>query len=970
LDASAYGSNGYSFAGSALSAGRTASAATDINGMLNLNNAALSVAGGSNSGTLTIGNGGLSLTGGTWNYAAYDKIDVGSGSLAITGVEYVSPLAQMDAGTYTLFTAANLPSGDPNSYLAMSGLNLNPSRQTYNFGTSGNAITLSVSGHAGNLRWTGGTNQTWDNHVSQSWFNTNSSSADVFYAGDNVTFNDTAGSANSNVAINDTVQPAAVVVSNTAVNYTFNGSGGIAGGTSLAKNGPGTLTINIGNTYTGATNLNAGILNANAVNALGTGPLNVSGGTVNLNYAQSVTSVAISNGLLNDGAINSLGTGALAVNSGTVNLNYSQSVSSVTIGSGLITVNDPGALGNGTLTINGGTLDNTSGNAVAAYAANAQAWNANFAFAGSNPLDLGAGGVSLSVSPTVTVSGTGSLTATGIITGVGQSLTKAGPGVLVLGGNNTYTGPTSVTGGTLLIQNPVATMSGTYSSAPGSTLAFSYDNGTVSQTSNIVISGSGTFQKVGGSRWFMNFTTFNMTGGTIDVEQGIFADSGHSTNFNNNKASLYVAAGATAEVNGNDWFVDALGGNGLVQLNYINNHTLVVGVNNGSGTFAGTINEGSGASGNHLFLAKNGTGTEVLTGAPVAGIPTATSSFNGSVTVNGGALVVAASASGNNTVLGNATSSGRTITANAGGTLLFAAPNALGTSFNSTNIPTLFITGGTVTNIDPLAGSAGSGAINNALNNVAFNNGVLTATTGQQAGYAAWNINGTIASSGTSLISTSDQVYGTVMLNSANGSAGTTTVNVSDGMLTISAPLVQSNQDGIVDALGKSGTGILLLTASNSYSGATSINSGTLQLGTGQSGQDGSIANTSSVADNAKLVYNLAGSQTANYAISGSGSLSMIGPGTLTLSGTNGYTGGTTVANGTLIATNSQAFADGSSLTVGNASAFSPAPVVPSPVVSASAAVSPVPEPGTMLLVVVGALAGFAVSRKKNGRRT
>ena len=73
------------------------------------------------------------------------------------------------------------------------------------------------------------------------------------------------------------------------------------------------------------------------------------------------------------------------------------------------------------------------------------------------------------------------------------------------------------------------------------------------------------------------------------------------------------------------------------------------------------------------------------------------------------------------------------------------------------------------------------GLVNNALNNVSLTNGVLTATTGQHGGYAAWNINGTITSSGNSLISTSDPVYGTVMLNSRwNRLLGLTTIDVAD----------------------------------------------------------------------------------------------------------------------------------------------------------------------------------------------
>jgi hypothetical protein len=82
--------------------------------------------------------------------------------------------------------------------------------------------------------------------------------------------------------------------------------------------------------------------------------------------------------------------------------------------------------------------------------------------------------------------------------------------------------------------------------------------------------------------------------------------------------------------------------------------------------------------------------------------------------------------------------------------------------------------------------------------------------------------------------------------------------------------------------------------------------------------------------------------------IGGSGGLAEIGSGMLVLSGTNTYTGGTFVGDGTLIADNSQALANGSDLTVGNAAAF--APVIPS-----ASAGSLVPEPSTLALLIVGA---------------
>ncbi len=118
------------------------------------------------------------------------------------------------------------------------------------------------------------------------------------------------------------------------------------------------------------------------------------------------------------------------------------------------------------------------------------------------------------------------------------------------------------------------------------------------------------------------------------------------------------------------------------------------------------------------------------------------------------------------------------------------------------------------------------------MNNVNLTNGVLTATTGEHEpvgpGYAAWNINGTVTSSGTSLISTSDPVYGTVMLANGGALSGTTTINVSDGTLTVSAPLVQDDADNNVSAMLKSASGTMVLSGTNTYTGGTIVNDGTL----------------------------------------------------------------------------------------------------------------------------------------------
>ena len=99
--------------------------------------------------------------------------------------------------------------------------------------------------------------------------------------------------------------------------------------------------------------------------------------------------------------------------------------------------------------------------------------------------------------------------------------------------------------------------------------------------------------------------------------------------------------------------------------------------------------------------------------------------------------------------------------------------------------------------------------------------------------------------------------------------------------------------------------------------------------------------------------------------ISGNGAVANVGPGTLILSGTNTFEGGLNVLDGTVILTDNEAIAEGTSLTVGNASALS-AFVAEAAIASAapaSALPAPVPEPGTPV-ILAAMLAGAAVYRR------
>jgi fibronectin-binding autotransporter adhesin len=99
-----------------------------------------------------------------------------------------------------------------------------------------------------------------------------------------------------------------------------------------------------------------------------------------------------------------------------------------------------------------------------------------------------------------------------------------------------------------------------------------------------------------------------------------------------------------------------------------------------------------------------------------------------------------------------------------------------------------------------------------------------------------------------------------------------------------------------VGGLTKQGAGTLTLTLANTYTGGTTITSGTLQLGDG--GTSGSIVGN--VTDNGTLAFDRSDAVTFSGVVNGSGALNQIGTGTTILNGANTYTGGTTITSGTL----------------------------------------------------------------------
>jgi autotransporter-associated beta strand protein len=120
-------------------------------------------------------------------------------------------------------------------------------------------------------------------------------------------------------------------------------------------------------------------------------------------------------------------------------------------------------------------------------------------------------------------------------------------------------------------------------------------------------------------------------------------------------------------------------------------------------------------------------------------------------------------------------------------------------------------------------------------------------------------------------------------------------------------------------SLTKIGTGILILAGTNTYTGATTISVGALQIGDG--GNTGTLG-TANVTDNAALVFNRYDNITIGNLVSGSGSLAQAGDGVLTLTAANTFSGPTYISAGTLALTNSASIANSTNINLSNGGLF------------------------------------------------
>jgi autotransporter-associated beta strand protein len=703
-------------------------------------------------------------------------------------------------------------------------------------------------------------------------------------------------------------------------------AGVISGAGGLTKVGTGSMTLTGASNYTGLTTVSAGMLTLGNNSTLGTtavGTVVESGAALGLGGGTTTAEgITISGtGVAGNGAIRFLSGGntmtgtitlsaaaeiqgegfaSLSINGTVTGANHNLTFD--TVASSQITVSGAINTGTGTLTKTGtGTLDLagastfTGATTVNAGVVNVTGTLASQSITVNSSASLRVDGAAISDAATVTLSGTGNLTLTGaerigalagvagttvtlgaftlttgdagndtfagIISGTG-GLTKVGTGVFTLAGDNTYSGTTTISAGTLQIGAGGAGSFGSGAVVNNGALVF---DGADTTTVSNAISGTGTLTVTAGD--ILALTGNNTYSGTTIIN-GTLQIGGNSTTgtlgtglVTNNGQLYFLRSDAVTVAN-------VISGSGEVGKGGSNTVTM-----SGANTYTGETN---------VFA-----GVLDITGSIASQV----------VNVNGGSLRVDGAAIANTA----------TVTLGGTGNLTLTGSERIGA---------LAGVAGTTVTLGAFTLTTGD-AGNDTFAGIISGTGGLT-----KQGTGVFTLAGDNTYSGTTTISAGTLQVGA---GGTTGSLGTGAV-VNNGVLVFdrSDLFEVANAISGTGALTVTAGASVILTGANSYSGTTTINAGGgLTLGTfGVSSTTGTLG-TGAVTNNGVLGFARTDAITVANAISGSGQVAQYGSGTTTLSGVNTYTGDTQISGGTLNVTGSLAsqsiFLSGGSLRVDGA---------------------------------------------------
>jgi autotransporter-associated beta strand protein len=839
-------------------------------------------------GTFQFGSGG-SVTG-----ALGTKGIVDNGNLAIDASSAVS-LPQVISGTGTVTQMGN-------GTLTLNGVD------TYSGGTviSAGTIKLANAAALGNIT----------NNLSF----TGAGTLDL--AGLVITNGALNGS--SGIVTNSTASTVATLSLKPSGNNSFGGviKDGTSGTTALAlvAGATGSQTLTAANTYSGGTTVGAGTLVLGNASALGatTAALGVTGGVLNLG-GQNITAGAVT---MSGGNITN---GGIASASGFTINNTSSFTNSANLSGngGLAVTNTSSAIlaGNNTYTggttignggANGGSLTASSlgTGAVALNAATTASNNStlNVSTASGGTLQLGAltlNGNSTSVSTLNFQNPNSTITSTGAVNLGGANTTGAGQNVINLGvgwtNSSVLITGTSINGSYLTM---TGNLLGGQSVAMGNSTTIGrtiYGLSETATTVNLTISGGAAnlnWTGANSSAWDTNTANWYNTG---SASSDVFYP-GDNVNFVSNSPVVVASGGVTA---GSITASNAAGTSFALSGDVVAGTSLTV---SGGGTLTAANNFNMTTaplvvtnastlvlSGSNIFNSITVTGGSSLETASLNALGATTVALNGgqltidqsiSNSISAGTGGATLSNSTGVAISGNLTSSGGFTKTGAGTlTLLGAGGQTGGLTISSGTVQVG--NGGTTGSL----GSSTAPVTNNASLVINLSTNVSVAQNISGSGSLTDAGTATITLSGTNTYTGGTTIANGATILVANGSVNLPGSVTNNGSIVLSASTGSTNTmgasisgSGSVNKIAGSSSGVTILTGSNSYTGGTVVNVGTLVVGDGTTNGNitGPISTTLN-GSNGTIAFNRSDAITVTNAISGSGTLSQRGSGTLSI---------------------------------------------------------------------------------------